>query len=584
MTTADPDAAIRRPGSMARAPARAALITAAVVLLVALVAAPIAELTRAALASGVPGIAATFARPGTSGAIGHSLAVAAIVTVASLVLATAFALRVERCRPGMRGVLRVTLAAPLLIPEFVLGFAWAQAYGPAALGDQVAGFSLPGLYGPAGIVVVLTAHAMPLAYLVLTAAVAARADPDAERAARICGAGRWTTLRTVTLPILRVPLVAAGVLVFVSAMGSFAVPSVLGTPAGYATMSTLVYQDLNLAADPAAFSDVTVLALTMAVLALAAAGGADAATGSRRAAGSGPGGVAPAPRSSAGIAVTTGLYTFAAVGVPVAALALTALTRAPGLPPTPANWTASHFSTGLTGPALVALRHTLVLAGAAAIVVPVIGMLVAVVRRRTGGRAVAIAVTLAFAVPGSALAVGTMIAYGRWLTGSAAIILIAYLAKFWALGHRPIEAGLDRIPPDATRAARISGARPAAAFGTVVVPMLGPAFIAALGITFLFASHELTMSTILYGPGSQTLAVVIANQRDLGDVGSTAALAVILMVPAVFAGPLIALAWRLSRPRSRYARQRPAGYPASGSGPARPYAATGAGATTAGPS
>ena len=38
------------------------------------------------------------------------------------------------------------------------------------------------------------------------------------------------------------------------------------------------------------------------------------------------------------------------------------------------------------------------------------------------------------------------------------IILVAYLAKFWALGHRPVAAGLDAIPRDLHRAARISGA------------------------------------------------------------------------------------------------------------------------------
>ena len=44
------------------------------------------------------------------------------------------------------------------------------------------------------------------------------------------------------------------------------------------------------------------------------------------------------------------------------------------------------------------------------------------------------------------------------------------------------------------------------------------------------------MSTILYGPGAETFAVVIMNHQDLGDVGATAALAAVLTVPVAVVG------------------------------------------------
>jgi hypothetical protein len=63
--------------------------------------------------------------------------------------------------------------------------------------------------------------------------------------------------------------------VFVTAASSFAAPEVLGTPAGFATMSTLVYTDLALSASPAAFTELTVVALAMVVLVLLALGPLD---------------------------------------------------------------------------------------------------------------------------------------------------------------------------------------------------------------------------------------------------------------------------------------------------------------------
>ena len=99
----------------------------------------------------------------------------------------------------------------------MLGFAWSQAYGSAVPTHHLAGLTLPGLFGPAGIIAVLSVYGLPLAYLAVTAGLAARADPALERAARAACANAWTTLRTVTLPLLRLPLLGAAALVFVTA-------------------------------------------------------------------------------------------------------------------------------------------------------------------------------------------------------------------------------------------------------------------------------------------------------------------------------------------------------------------------------
>jgi iron(III) transport system permease protein len=71
---------------------------------------------------------------------------------------------------------------------------------------------------------------------------------------------------------------------------------------------------------------------------------------------------------------------------------------------------------------------------------------------------------------------------------------------------------------------------------TVVLRPLAPALLAAWLVCFLTALHEVTMSSLLYGPGNETLAVVVLNSSELGQVGQTAALSVLLtlllLVPA----------------------------------------------------
>jgi iron(III) transport system permease protein len=541
------------PANTVRAAAAAAALLVAA-LIAALVVVPLESLGRIAAADGLTGIGRALTAPGSRVAIEHTVAVAAAVTVCAVTAGTALALAVERRPARSRLLPRLLIAGPLVIPEFVLGFAWSQAYGPAGLSDHLTGLTMPGLFGPAGIIAVLTVYGLPLAYLAVTAGLAARADPALERAARAAGAGGWTTLRTVTLPLLRIPLLGAAALVFVTAAGSFAVPQVLGTPAGFGTVSTLIYSDLALSASQQAFATLTVLSLALVVLVLLALGPLDLWLARLpRAARPQTPLAPPTQRTRTDRAVMAIVWTYAlvAAGIPMLTLILTALTRGPGLAPVPANWTLANFSAGLDGGAAVALARSAGLALAAAILAPALGALVAATARGRWRGPLATVVTLAYALPGSALAVGIIIGYGRWLDGSALIILTAYLAKFWVFGHRPVQSALDRLPPGLTRAARLSGARPGTAVRTVVLPPLTVAAVAAAGLVFILAFHELTMSTILYGPGTETFAVAIMNQQDLGGVGATAALALVLTAPVVIVAALTAWLTRRTGPSAR---------------------------------
>ena len=145
-----------------------------------------------------------------------------------------------------------------------------------------------------------------------------------------------------------------------------------------------------------------------------------------------------------------------------------------------------------------------------------------------------------------------LLAYGVALRDTLLIILVAYLAKFWALGFRPVAAGLDGIPADSYRAARVSGAGVWTTTRTIVLPLLRPMIVAGGLIVFMFGLHEVTMSSLLYGPGSATLAVVVLNLQQLGDNGLTAALALVLALLVTLAalplagrsGVLERIGWR----------------------------------------
>ncbi len=512
-------------------------------LLVLLVAVPLGGLVWVTATAGAGTISDTLTGPAGTDALLGTLLVGVGSCVLAVPAGTALALVTERANVPGRSALRVAMLVPLLIPDYVLAVSMSLVYGPAGYSDDLLGVALPGLLGAVGVVLVVAVTAVPLVYLVVAAALAVQAEPDLERAARAAGASAATTFRTVTLPLLRMPLTAALALTFVTAVNSFAVPQVLGVPAGFSTVTTRIYTSLTLSASPDAFASLVVLALALVVLVILAVGSVDLAAGSLRptvrtslptgGAVTGPvrpGGVALAAAVWAGVALT--------LVVPLAGIVLTALTPAVGVAPVPSNWSLENLRTALAGEAVSGLANSAVLGVCAASILLGLGALVVALDRRRGGW-LGTLVTLTFAIPGSALAVGVLLAYGRWITGSLLIVLIAYLAKLWALAHRSIAAAADRLPPDLVRAAHTSGASPAAALRTVVGPMLAPALAGAWALVFVMALHEVTMSSLLYGPDSVTLAVAVLNLQQLGDVGATAALSVVVtLVPVLAVLPL----------------------------------------------
>ena len=463
----------------------------------------------------------------------HTLVLAVAVTLASVPVGVSLALVLRQADLPGRAFWRAAVVLPIVVPDFVLGYSWTQAYARAGFTDTVLGVSWPGLLGPVGIWLVLVVNAAPLVYLVVAVGLAARAEPDGERAARISGAGSRTALVTITLRLLLPAVAASSVLVFVLTLATFAVPQVLGAPAGFETVTTRIYADLSIGGNPASFREALTLALLLVLVTAACVAPSDALLAPRlrtvrpadpQAARSVPG--RPGARR-AQAAVLLG-YLFLTTALPLAALALSSVTRALGVPPTPANWGLDHYREVLTPRTLEAFGRSLGLAVVAASLLVLLGGLVAVGERSRSGRATATLITLTLVLPGSTLAVALLLAYGRWLSGTLALILLAYLAKLWAFAHRPIAGALDRLPADELRAARVSGAGPLTAVRTVALPPLAPALLGAWLICCLTALHEVTMSSLLYGPGSETLAVVVLNSQELGRIGPTAALSVLL--------------------------------------------------------
>lgn len=500
----------------------------------------------------------TLLGAGLVGAAVNSVISALLSAVAAVVVATALALLIERSDLTGRAAVRLLVLSPLLIPPFVGAIAWTGLLTRGGLVDQLVGIAPWQFYGGGGVIFLLTIHSVPVAYLVVSAALA-RVPEDLELAARLSGAPPHRVFSDVTLPLIRPGLIGAFTLVFVGNLGDFGIPVLVGTPAGYDTLATMVYRFLQSGTVTSPLQVTSQIGIVL--LALAAAGMLlDRILAGRRVELDGAGAVgATLPLGSLRLPASVLVWAAALVVNlgPLLALLSRALLPAPGVALTPGNLTLDNLRRALTARNTIeGLTNSVILAVGAAVLCGVLGLVVGVLTTRLPSRGDGIMmfiVPLPQAIPGLIIAVGWLI-LGRYtgLYNTLWVILGAYVTAFTALVVQAVRGPLSGMSSAWEEAARLGGAGPVRALADTSVRLAIPAALGGAALVAVTAVRELTLSVLLVSPGTQTLGVVIFSYQQAGDYNAASALSLVFMVVGVAAVALVV-------PRSSNGRSRARG-------------------------
>lgn len=470
----------------------------------------------------------------------NSLVSATVSALAAVAVGAAFAVVLERTDLRHRRVLRLIALTPLLMPPFVGAIAWLGIAGPSSPLNVwwrgMFGGPLWSIYGADGVIILLTVHSYPLAMLIVSAALR-RIPSDLEQAARISGAGPARALFSVTVPLLRPAVLSSFLLIAVSNLADFGIPSIIGLPERYVTLATLVYRYLQSGTVDEPLAVVATIGVVLLVLAVGAL--LLNATIGRRGweldASSSPAQPLPLGRAGTPLGIAMWTIVLAITLLPLLALLTQSLLRAPGVPLTLENLTFDNFAKALSSStALAGAANSVMLATLAAVVCGVIGLGIGVLTTRTSARAAkglnAVAM-LPQAVPGIVIAVAWLIIAPRiGLFNTPWLILAAYITSFTALVVQSVTAPLSSTPTSAEEAARISGAGRLRALVDISSRMALPAAISGAVVVAATAVRELTLSVLLLSPGSQTLGVAIFNFQQAGAFSTAAAWSLVVAV------------------------------------------------------
>ena len=194
-----------------------------------------------------------------------SVLVCAAAAVICVALAFPFTLFLSGLGRRAQTAILVILLSILSLSEVIIGFSLSTLLSrTAGIGNLFAWLGLieaPRAYTPSlfALLAGLCYLGFPYSVLVLYPPVS-RLDPDLPEAARVMGASPQRTFWTVTLPLLRGPVLGALILVFVFTLGAYLLPQVLGQPQHW-TLSVHI-------TDQAIFQSNLPLAAAMAVVLL----------------------------------------------------------------------------------------------------------------------------------------------------------------------------------------------------------------------------------------------------------------------------------------------------------------------------
>lgn len=398
----------------------------------------------------------------------------------------------------LKSLQRIALAAPVLLPPYVVALGWIylggdQGIATVVLGSDYAGRLTSGL--PAAVFVLSLVY-YPIAMLATEAAMR-RVDGRLEEAGLLVGPP-WLVLRRVSLPLVAPSVIAAALVIFVLAVSDFSVPSLLRVRVYTTEVFTAFSALYN-------FSRAIVLALPLVVLATLVAipagfvaGGRLLAT--RRSVGAHPIRLDDWRRPAQGWAA---LVWTGALVLPVAMLIREAsFTR-------DARTVVSGSGT--------AIVNSLLLAAAGATVVVAVAVWLG--HRAARGsrhllRAASVICLALFAVPSTVVGVSLI---GFWnqpgwpgaIYGTNAMFVLAYLARFVPIAVLVTAGAAQQVPMSHEEAAAMSGASWWRTMRKVVLPQMRTGLIVAWVLIFILAFGELGVSILVTPPGETTLPIRI---------------------------------------------------------------------------
>ena len=480
-------------------------------------------------------------------AMWNTLQIAVLTTILGTIMGVFYAWLLGRSDIPAKGLMRALFNIPYMFPPFLGAMAWDMMFNGRSgyinkfLRELFHLSSMPiNINSIWGIVFVEVSYYFPFVFMQVVSALE-RMDPTLEESARIAGARQRQVIWKITLPLVKPAISAGALLILTTSLAHFGVPAILGYAKRIYTLPTRIYAVIYNSGGSfdgirqgAALSVMLVVVVSAALILqnrILSAGSYDIIKGKS---------MRPTLIKLRGAKVPLFLLAILTlvliVIVPLVMIILISFLKAYGLPLALENFTLDQYRTvfGMSG-TMDSIRNSLFISITAGVVCMFLGTLVAYVvqKIRPKGKGVLEVISmLPYAIPGTVLSIGVILAWSGRIAGinlysAIWIILVAYLARYLSFSMKTSSAALLQVHSSLEEASWVCGASHTESLADITLPLIRPAMVSGVFLIFLPAMREVTTSILLYGPHTRTLGVQIYTLRDAGMIPQAAALATV---------------------------------------------------------
>ncbi|MBJ7250636.1 MAG: iron ABC transporter permease, partial [Acetobacteraceae bacterium] len=485
-------------------------------------------------------------------ALRNSLLLGLLSATISTIIAVPMAWAVSRTDMPGKGFTWAMVLAAFVMPPYLGAIGWILLAGPNAgwinqVWRAVTGAQDPlmNVYTFAGMAFVIALHSFPLVFIFVKSALDLISS-EMEDAANIMGAGTWTTMRKVTLPLVWPSILGGFILIFLETIALFGTPAIIGIPARINVVTTQLWQFFEdpVRVEVAAAYAIPLLLITVCLI------GVQKLLLSRK------GFVSQTGKGGERRQIKLGPWRWVlfawcfgvallAVLKPLLVLLQASFAKAWGRGLSLDNLTFRNYRMLLFehDMALQSVWNTIWFSAASASLALILALLIAYIVVRKLFRfadGLAFLAMAPFVIPGIVLAIGFYAAYAGpplMLYGSALLIILAFAARFLPIAYANAQASIRALHPEMEEAARILGSGRLQTIRRITAPLLKTSLLGGWLIVFIVASRELSAAIFLVGPRTRTMSVLLYDLSEQGNFELVSAFGgILLVITMVFVG------------------------------------------------
>lgn len=437
-----------------------------------------------------------------------------------VVVGFCFAYLTTRGPRWIRKPLKIVALLPLAAPPYIFAISLITLFGRNGYINNLFDLNF-NIYSWTGVIAAQCLAFLPLSFMMIEN-VLNSLNPSLEETASDMGASEYRIVRSITIPLAAPGLLKAALLVFVMTIAEFGNPAILGGRTPFLAPDTYLMitgeGDFNMAS---VLSVILILPCVLIFLlhnyvlkgkGYATIVGKPTAAEDRE--------IRPGIKIPFMI-VCFGVGTMVLLSFGV--IVLGAFVKIVGVDNT---FVIDHI---LNTQSNIAILNSIKISLAAGLFGAVVGTLLAYVIMRgkfPGKQFMEMLALSGFALPGTVIGVGYIIAFNRppfLLTGTIWIIILNCVFRFVAVG---VEAGISKlhqISIEIEEAAADLGADFLTIFLKVVLPIMFSAFVAGFIYTFMTTMMSLSSVIFLVTPGFDLASVYIYLTAQLGELGLASA-------------------------------------------------------------